>query len=91
MQTPNDEAYRLRLLKRLAVVADEGRPEFVRLAAIRSIQKMLPSINPLCNRSADELLEAVLPVWGNRLYLIGGRGQLRTVSRPPRSLRDVWS
>jgi len=89
--TANDETYTVRLLKRLAVVADEGRPEFIRLAAIRAIQKMLPSTNPLTQESSGQLLDRVLRPWDVRSYLIGGRGQLRAVSRPPASLRDVWA
>lgn len=80
-----------RLLRRLAVVADEGRPEFIRLAAIRSVQAMLPDANPLARESSDQLLDRVLRPWDVRAYLVAGRGVMRTVSRPPISMRDVWA
>lgn len=90
-QTANDETYRLRLLKRLGVIVDEGKPYRIRLCATRSIQAMLPDSNPLKRESAEDLLDRILQPWDSRVYLERGRGQLRTVSRPPRSLRDVWS
>lgn len=91
MQTEEGEAYRVRMLRRLAVVADEAKPEFIRIAAIRSIQKMLPSGNPLAREPSDQLLDRILRPWDSRMYLVAGRGVMRTVSRPPVSMRDVWA
>jgi len=83
--------YQVRLLKRLSIVVDLSRPDFIREAAIKSVQAMLPSENPLRLEEPSDLLERVLPSWGSRRYLVDGRGVMRTVSRPPTSLRDVWS
>lgn len=81
----------MRLLKRLALVVDERRPEFVRLAAIRSVQRMLPDTNPLRSEAPESLLDRTLRPWDNRLYRENGRGILRRVTIPPASLMDVWS
>jgi hypothetical protein len=86
---PNDE-YRARLLKRLALVVSDEKTYRIRLCAVRSIQASLPAGNPLKWVEAEELLDRASKPWDSRLYLIGGRGQLRRVSRPPVSLSDVW-
>jgi hypothetical protein len=85
------EQWRVRLRKRLTVVADEGHSYQVRLSAVRSIQAMLDADNPLRRESPDDLLERVLRPWGRRIYLVAGRGVERQVTRPPVSLRDVWA
>jgi hypothetical protein len=90
--TMNDdlEQWRVRLRKRLAVVADYGWPYQVRIAAIKSVQSMLDADNPLRRESADDLLERVLRPWAKRTYLVAGRGVERQVTRPPVSLRNLW-
>jgi hypothetical protein len=90
MPTQQDDEYRARLLKRLALVADESRPEEIRLAATSAVQKMLPVGNPLRSIPAEELLNQAKRPWQTRLVLQDGRGVERRVQRPPQSIADVW-
>jgi hypothetical protein len=89
--TPPHEEYRARLLRRLAVVVDEGKPHGIRRAAVVAVQSMLRDGNPLKAEDPDNLLERTLPAWGNRLYLIAGRRRYARVQRPPTALSDVWA
>ena len=89
MQQPDND--RARLLRRLALVVDASRPDYVREAAVAAVQKMLSPDNPLRLEAAYDLLDRVLPAWSSRLYRENGRAVLRKVTRPPISLADVWS
>jgi len=91
MPTPQTEEYRTRLLKRLALIVSEDQTYRIRLAATAAVQKMLAPDNPMRLEAAADLLDRALPSWASRLYLIGGRGVMRKVSRPPTSITDVWS
>lgn len=88
---PIDSAYTIRLRKRLGVIVSDRWSYRIRLCAVRAVQGMLPAENPLKQESAESLLDRTLQPWDVRLYLERGRGVLRTVTRPPISMRDVWS
>lgn len=96
MQTPTQQSeshtvWHGRLLRRLNVIVDDRWAYSIRLAAVKAAQQMLDDRNPLRSRSAEDLLDSVLQPWDVRLYLERGRGVLRTVTRPPISMRDVWA
>jgi hypothetical protein len=92
MMIDEREEQRARLLRRLALIVDETRPTFIRLAAIRAVQRSLAIENPLRLETAMELLDRVMPPWATRPYRNGyGRFEERLVQRPPTGLRDVWS
>jgi hypothetical protein len=88
---PQTEESRARYLRRLGLVADESRSHVVRLAAVRSIQRMLPPAHPFRLETAESLLNRTKQPWETRLYLVNGRGVKGYVQRPPMSIADVWS
>ena len=88
--TPAQSEHQKKLLNRLAVIVDLSRPDYVRESAIREVQQMLPSTNPLRLVQPSDLLERVLQPWETRVYMEQGRGVKRVVTRPPASLRDVF-
>ena len=91
MTTPTQQSeYQSRLLWLLAVVTDGSRGDRARLAAIKAVQQMLPDGNPLRLEEPNDLLDRLLQPWESRSYLVNGRSVMRTVSRPPASLRDAW-
>ncbi|WP_433965980.1 hypothetical protein [Tunturiibacter gelidiferens] len=92
MTAPTQQSeHQTKLLNRLAVIVDLSRPDYIREAAIREIQQLLPDTNPLRGEEPSELLERVLPPWGTRTYLVKReRPRIGKVSRPPTGLRDVW-
>lgn len=90
MPSADREAARARFLKRLALVADEMQPDFVRMAAIRAVKQILSTTHPYQTRTAQDLLDNVKRTWDTRTFLEGGRGTERRVLRPPQSLADLW-
>jgi hypothetical protein len=88
---PQTEDAKARYIRRLGLVTDESRPHVVRLAAVRSIQRMLPPGHPFRNETADGLLDRMKQPWETRVHLVNGRGVKGRVQRPPMSLADVWS
>jgi hypothetical protein len=78
------------LLRRLAVIANEDRPDFIRCATIAEIQTMFAPGHALRSKSPAELLAEVKPPWGTRLYLVGGRAIEKRVQRPPQTIQDLW-
>jgi hypothetical protein len=90
MQPQSDSVTRARFLRRLSIIVDESRSDFIRLAAIRKVQSMLLDINPIRYETPEVLLDRIKQSWEMRPYLTGGRVQARTVQRPPISLADVW-
>jgi hypothetical protein len=89
MQTDLEE-WRTRLRKRLAVVVDYGWPYQVRIAAIKSVQSMMPLDHYLRAESPDALLSRVLRPFARREVIIDRRAVMLQVRRPPVSLVDVW-
>lgn len=90
--TANEYAeWHVRLLRRLTVIVDDRWAYSIRLASVRAVQAMLPPENPLRKENPEDLLDRILQPWDVRLYLVGGRRVTRRVTRPPASLRDVWS
>jgi hypothetical protein len=89
MHAPQSED-RVLLLRRLVVIVDEHRPDFVRRATIAEIQQMLQLGHPLRSKSPAELLAKIKQPWGTRLYLEGGHAIEKRVQRPPQSINDLW-
>jgi hypothetical protein len=90
MQPQSDSVTRARFMRRLSIIVDESRSDFIRLAAIRKVQAMLPEINPIRLQNLEKLLDSVKRPWETRPYLIGGRPQMRPVKRPPQTIGDLW-
>jgi hypothetical protein len=86
---PQTEESRARYIRRLGLVTDESRPHVVRLAAVRSIQRMLSPAHPFQSETAESLLDRILQPWETRIHLVNGRGVKGRVLRPPMSIADV--
>jgi hypothetical protein len=82
--------WKARLLRRLAVVVDDGQTYMVRIAAIRAVQEMFDVDSSIRCEDAHSLLDRVLNSWDTREELRGGRYAECRVKRPPEGLRDVW-
>jgi len=74
----------------LAVIADLGNSYQIRLAATRAVQSMMEPEHHLRRESAEELLSKVRAPWAKREHIIDRRAVMLPVSRPPKSLLDVW-
>ena len=81
-----------RLLRRLAVVCDDGESYQVRLAVAGAVLDALPPSHPLRSRTSAELVTTVLDPWQTKtVWDPTRRGWTeRTVARPPLTLADVW-
>jgi hypothetical protein len=83
---------RARLLRRLALVVDGSRPDYIREAAGAAVQRMLSPGNPLRSKTAAELLSEIKQPWETKAVRNQwGRYEQRPVCRPlPESPADVW-
>jgi hypothetical protein len=88
---PETEDAKGRYTRRLGLVTDESRPHVVRLAAVRSVQRMMPPAHPFRSETAESLLDRIKQPWEPRVYLVSGRSVKGLVKRPPTSLADLWS
>jgi hypothetical protein len=86
-----DSVARARFLRLLRIVTDEGRPEIIRLSAIRRLQAMVSEMNPIKHRSPEALFDQIKQPWETRPFLLNGRAVRGQVLRPPISLADVWT
>jgi hypothetical protein len=88
----SEDVQRRRFEHRLAVAADDGFPSYVRLAAVRAIQSILPEGSTLRSASAESLLSRIKQPWETRMHKNAhGRYVEGPVLRPfPTSLRDLW-
>jgi hypothetical protein len=90
MKSATEES-RARYIRRLSLITDESRPHVVRLAAVRSVQRMMPPAHPFRSETAESLLDRIKQPWEPRVYLVSGRSVKGLVKRPPTSLADLWS
>jgi hypothetical protein len=88
---PMDDKWRSRLLRRLAIVCNDSLSYQIRRAAVIAVQAMMGEGSSIHGETPDSLLDRVSNPWDRVEQLRGGRYAMVTVSRPPRSLRDVWS